>query len=700
MIAIVVILVIFGSILMYVAIAAGIGLVLFGLFLLCKWLFIGWTKKTKADPLFTSAAKEAVKNKGFDRKGFAKKHSLSYERVEFIITQLRLAGVMDGCEVLIDKQWNLRPVFKSINDADDFFLARIQEETNSVLASIDNQKDNESNAELISVIESIRSNADARMKLSYLKAKLLAFHDYADQSEIDAVSQLINNISASGGEIDFSEEDETMQRFEEFSSYLTNTSSAKIWNGSHVLIDIAQDSFCDIHINGKPCEVPMIADCKVESFFYPSFVIVLRRYSPDNSFHVFDYRQFKVTNSSFSEPLSPWFDANDASVAYRTWLHSRVTGGPDLRYKNNPSTAYYSFYKAVISPVGIEVISGNASVTENIKKAFKTIKTQLSSATKTKVEIMMENATRPRVEKPIDDAYSALQHVYTEMVSVYNTIMSNKDLCGVINTEIHMPQPSGEDVEISYKVLLMFFIDFIKCYQGMGHVIDFSKRDSYLLPMATNLKINERLTSENVFLHFMKRKEVENVYKNLLLSFEGWAKKDGPDFLLTRFAEKESIDISNQYKMLMISASDYIQRASPQNTPLEKAWLERLLHSFTDKSKNEDNDKNVYHTSELGKKIARVIHNNAIPIESIVDGSFVSILNDYLIFDSIEEKASARILRQAIADGTLSIVIAKGPSSIEGINAIKNFAISTGFDSAKAESIISDVYYGFYPISE
>ncbi|MBQ9201295.1 MAG: hypothetical protein IJ154_02840 [Bacteroidales bacterium] len=700
LIAIVVILVILGSVLMYVAIAAGIGLVLFGLFLLCKWLFIGWTKKTKADPLFTIAAKEAVKNKGFDHKRFAKKHSLSYERVKFIITQLRLAGVMDGCEVLIDKQWNLRPVFKSINDADDFFLARIQEETATVLASIDNQKDNESNAELISVIESIRGNADVGMKLCYLKAKLLAIHDYADQSEIDAVSQLIDNISASGGEIDFSEEDETMQRFEDFSSYLTNTSSAKIWNGSHVLTDIAQDSFCDIHINGKPCEVPMIADCKVESFFYPSFVIVLRRYSPDNSFHIFDYQQFKVTNSSFSEPLSPWFDANDASVAYRTWLHSRVTGGPDLRYKNNPSTAYYSFYKAEIAPVGLEVVSGTASVTDNIKKAFKSIKTQLSSAPKTKVEIMMENATRSRVEKPSDDAFSGLQHVYTEMVSVYNTIMANNNLCGVINAEIHMPQPNGKDVEISYKVLLVLFIDFIKCYQGMGHVIDFSKRDSYLLPMATNLKINERLTNENVFLYFMKRKEVEHIYKNLLLSFEGWAKKDGPDFLLTRFAEKESVDVSNQYKVLMMSASDYIQRASPQNTPLEKEWLESLLHSFTGESMNSDNEKIVYHISELGKRIASVIRNNAIPIESIADGSFVSILNDYQIFDSIEEKASAKILRQAVSDGTLSIVITEGPSSIEGINAIKNFVVSTGFDSIKAESIISDVYYGFYPFSE
>lgn len=697
LIAIVVILVIIGYALMYVAIAAGIGLALFGLFLLCKWLLIGWTKKTKADPLFTTAAKEAVKNKEFDRKGFAEKHSLSYERVRFITRQLKLAGVMDGCEVIIDKQWNLRPIFKSINDADDFFLSRIQEETTNVLASIDNQKDQESNAELLSVIESIRGKAEAGMKLSYLKAKLLAIHDYADQSEIDAVSQLINNITANGDEIDIFEENETMQRFEDFSSYLTNTSSAKIWNGSHVLIDIAQDSFCDIHINGKPCEVPMITNCKVESFFYPSFVIVFRHYSHDNSFRVFDYRQFKVTNSSFSEPLSPWFDANDASVAYRTWLHSRVNGGPDLRYKNNPSTAYYSFYKAVISPVGLEVISGNASVTDNINKAFKTIKTQVSSTPKTKVEIMMENDKRLKVEKPIDDVYSDLQHIYTEMVSVYNTIMSNNDLCGVINTEIHMPQPSGKDVEITYKVLLVLFIDFIKCYQGMGHVIDFSKRDSYLLPMATNLKINERLTSENEFLHFMKRNEVEHIYKNLLLSFEVWAKKDGPGFLLTRFSEKESIDISNQYKMLMISASDYIQRASPQNTPLEKAWLDSLIHSFAGESMNGEK---VYHTSELGKKIARVIRNNAIPIESIVDGSFISILRDYQIFDSIEEKASSRILRQAVSDGTLSKVIAKGPSSIEGINAIKDFVLSTGFDSVKAESIISDVYYGFYPISE
>lgn len=699
LIAIVVILVIIGYALMYVAIAAGIGIALFGFFLLCKWLFIGWTKNSKADPLFTKAAKTAVKKKGFDRRGFAEKHSLSYERVKFIITQLRLAGIMDGSEVLIDKQWKLRPIIRSINTENDFFLARIQEDTSSVLSSIEHQEADESNPEILSVLESIKANVEVGMKMSYLKSKLLAIHDYGDQNEIDEVNQHINNIAASGCVIDISEDRETMQRFEDFSSLFANSPSARIWNGSHVLTDIAQDSFGDIQINGKPCEVPAIANSNVESFFYPSFVIVLRRYSQDDSFRVLDYQQFKVNTSSFSEPLSPWFNDNDASVAYRTWLHSRVNGGPDLRYKNNPSTAYYSFYKAVISPVGLEVVSGNSSIIDNIKKAFRIIKTQLSTAPKTKVEKMMENATKPRVETPLGVAFSDLQHVYNEMTSVYNTIMSNNDLCGVIDTEIHMPQPSGKDVEISYKVLLVIFIDFIKCYQGMGHSIDFSKRDSYLLPMATNLKINERLTSENVFLHFMKRKEVEHIYKNLLLSFEGWAKKDGPEFLLTRFAQKESVDISNQYKMLMMSASDYIQRASPQNTALEKAWLESVLHSFTSETMNIENDKKEYRPSELGKKIASVIRNNAIPIESIEDRSFVSILSDYQIFDSIEEKASARILRQAVSDGTLSIVLAKGPSSIEGVNAIKSFVLSTGFDSVKAEAIISDVYYGFYPVS-
>ena len=51
-------------------------------------------------------------------------------------------------------------------------------------------------------------------------------------------------------------------------------------------------------------------------------------------------------------------------------------------------------------------------------------------------------------------------------------------------------------------------------------------------------------------------------------------------------------------------------------------------------------------------------------------------------------------------DGALSVVMEKGPNSIEGANAIQSFILSSGYDAAKAESIILDVYYGFFPDAE
>jgi len=159
LIAIVVILVIIGSALMYVAIAAGVIAALYGLYLLLRWLLIGWAKKSKADPMFSIAAKTAVKNKNFVRHDFAVKHSLSDERKKYIITQLRIAGVLDGCSVLIDKQWELHSVFKSINSEKDFFLSRIQSGIGSVVTAIEDQIKIEVDPDVISVLESIKANA-------------------------------------------------------------------------------------------------------------------------------------------------------------------------------------------------------------------------------------------------------------------------------------------------------------------------------------------------------------------------------------------------------------------------------------------------------------------------------------------------------------------------------------------------------------
>ena len=700
LIAIVVILVLIGTALMYVAIAAGIGLALYGLFLLFRWLFIGWTKKSKADPLFTKAAKTAVKKKYFVRHDFAERYSLSDERIKFIIMQLRISGVLDGSSVLIDKQWGLHSIIRAINSEEDFFMARIQEEVDCIISSIDEQIKTESDPDILFVLESIKAKAEIGMKINYLRTKLIAIRDYAEQSDINEVQRQINDLYAQSEIIDIFEEKDAMQLFDEFESHINTITSAKVWNTNHQRIDISQDSFCDIHINGKTREVPFIAADSVEVFFYPSFIVLFHRRSESRALQVVDYYPISVKTSSFTEPPSTWFDANDATVAYHTWLHSRVNGGPDLRYKNNPSTPYYSFYKASISPIGIEVVSGSSSINDEIKKAFKSIKPQSTSRKNPIRDTMTTN--NEKIDKTVQTkaTYRDLLSVYNEMVAVYDSTMLNNALCKVIDSEIHMPQPSGKDVEIPYKVMLVMFIDLIKCYQGMRHPIDFKKGDSYLLPMVTNLKFRKSMTTENAFLDFMELDEVAFIYKNLLVSFEEWAKNDGSEFLFTRFANAENPEICRQYLMLMISASDYIERANPNNTTQEKKWFDILSRTLADGISVNKSEVDKKRASKLGIKISKAIRDHNIPSESVKEGTLVSILGDYQIFSTIEEKACARILRQAMFDGALSVVMEKGPNSIEGANAIQSFILSSGYDAAKAESIILDVYYGFFPDAE
>ncbi|MBO6247430.1 MAG: hypothetical protein J6N54_01300, partial [Bacteroidales bacterium] len=312
------------------------------------------------------------------RHDFAVKHSLSDERMKYIITQLRIAGVLDGCSVLIDKQWELHSVFKSINSEKDFFLSRIQSGIGSVVTAIEDQIKIEVDPDVISVLESIKANAEIGIQTNYLKTKLLALRDYADQNEIDEVQSQISALSSQGSIIDIFEEDGVMQRFDEFESYFMNATSAKTWNASHQRIDISQESFGNFHINGQFREVPFLADNGVEVYFYPSFAAIYRRNSDSQAFQLVTYLSIRSTSSSFTERPSSWFNESDAMAAYRTWLHSRVNGGPDLRYKNNPSTPHYSFYKVAISPIEIEILSGSSSIIDDIKKAFAIIKPQLS----------------------------------------------------------------------------------------------------------------------------------------------------------------------------------------------------------------------------------------------------------------------------------------------------------------------------------
>ena len=173
-------------------------------------------------------------------------------------------------------------------------------------------------------------------------------------------------------------------------------------------------------------------------------------------------------------------------------------------------------------------------------------------------------------------AFLQARSVYDEMVALYDDVMANKAVCAIIDREIRMPQLGGKDVDLPYKVMLVIFIDLIKCYQNMGHSIDFNNKDSFLLPMVTNLKFRQNMTTEIEFKFFMELDYVEYIYKNLLRSFEEWAKTDGTEFLLTRFTKEENPAICNKYIYLMLVASDYIKWATPTSIRREYEWTAKL----------------------------------------------------------------------------------------------------------------------------
>ena len=166
--------------------------------------------------------------------------------------------------------------------------------------------------------------------------------------------------------------------------------------------------------------------------------------------------------------------------------------------------------------------------------------------------------------------------VYDEMLKVFKEVRGNKEICSILRKEIHMPTPTKKDVGIELKVILVFYIDCIKCLQNMGHEINFKKRDSYLLPMAINPNFKKKYSTECEFKDYMAIDSVRYLYEGLLISFGPWAKQDGPEFLLTRYAKDIDKEICKKYVNLMINASKYIKASNPKNSSQENKWISDL----------------------------------------------------------------------------------------------------------------------------
>ena len=355
----------------YIAIAAGIGLVLFGLFHLFKWLYIGWTNESKADPLFSAAAKEAAKKHSFDAHAFQSRNGIGDDRMRFILIQLELAGVFSDNKVLVANQWELHSIFRAINAENDFFLFIVNERVLLLQENLDKQIATETDELSRSLLSSLRNSIRSGLVVDYLSSKLKAIQTYASQGELDILSDQISKESSVSESVNVNEDATTIALFDSFSSVLDGISGNRIWDSSHRELSIDLGSFLHILINGEEKLVPAIDLNDRRIYFYPSFVIIANFTGRIcSSIDTISYNSIEARTRSFTIKRESWFNSSDAKVSYTTWLHTRRDGAPDMRYNYNPSISYYQFYEAQISGISLNILSGNHFVIDSIRRAF------------------------------------------------------------------------------------------------------------------------------------------------------------------------------------------------------------------------------------------------------------------------------------------------------------------------------------------
>lgn len=158
----------------------------------------------------------------------------------------------------------------------------------------------------------------------------------------DAISQILAMQSLSPNIIN------AFSKFK--SNFKQAITSASIWSNDGLLQGVSCNSssltrhnlsfeerrFMDISIYSDFSFLLKCKGCKM--FFYPNFVIA----EINCTYHILDYHNIELTNDEciyVTEQSGRLI--RGASPVFYEYLHQRVNGGPDRRYKNNPSTPVY-----------------------------------------------------------------------------------------------------------------------------------------------------------------------------------------------------------------------------------------------------------------------------------------------------------------------------------------------------------------------
>lgn len=158
----------------------------------------------------------------------------------------------------------------------------------------------------------------------------------------------------------------------EFSTVWVNVPPLKdhICDGVSLLrqkLKYKDEGFLDI--SGSQYTPFMLKSNKCNLYFYPIFVIAEINYE----YRLIYYSDIAIGNCDYMFVTEQNGEATikGASPVYYNYLHQRVDGGPDRRYKDNPATPVYRHTTLIISiGVDIQIIAASEESTALLSKGF------------------------------------------------------------------------------------------------------------------------------------------------------------------------------------------------------------------------------------------------------------------------------------------------------------------------------------------
>lgn len=463
---------------------------------------------------------------------------------------------------------------KALADATDERQKHILSNFINTIETIDAIEDEEK------IIESLKRKPDKN-------AELISSHS----AELDALKK---SLADTGYDIDNSVSSQKLRLYEEacnaFEELLT---AQKIWIQTSKIQNTeakaAASSIVNIqettlgvgvfnYIKSK-FDTPIFPFGNQLLYLYPEFAIISQ--SPTR-FEVVDYDDISIvyTTIRFHEPgLYP----SDAEKIGSTWEYVNKDGGPDRRYVNNRQVAVVRYGGIIIS------IKGHQSVTYQVSNAhladvFCANYNHFASITKSAESIPTINSI-PTI--PDTTEQSSLADVIRAADKLYQCLIAMSADTQVIKALDNQPQlESARNLQIKNidnRLALVAALDFIKCFEGLGHKPDMSTDEG----RAIGLLFARILVPDNVVWNNEAivrqpdgQKALEGSYntfkKHLRIEF------DPNRFLLIEILRHEGVDEEtvNRWAVLLYRYALLIAKADGYLSDTEQKWLTNIL-SFT-----------------------------------------------------------------------------------------------------------------------